>query len=162
MTYPLRRDCWAGQQLWEDYGDNTDRIYLQYHGFVSQDNPFRCSAITATAPQDASGEPTRQMLSALQFKKSPPTKCVDASGESLGFPKWLYIDLVVSVGPFISVCRLYIYLYVSVGVPIYMCVLFRPDHLSSCVRHICKHSMYRRRKYWTAHGDLLRSFSHDS
>ena len=32
-----------GRQLFEDYGDNTNEIYLQYHGFIPhQLNPFHC------------------------------------------------------------------------------------------------------------------------
>lgn len=26
--------CFVGAQLLEDYGDNSDDIYVQYHGFV--------------------------------------------------------------------------------------------------------------------------------
>lgn len=31
-----------GQQLFEDYGDNDNRLYLEHHGFVAMDNPFDC------------------------------------------------------------------------------------------------------------------------
>jgi len=44
LTY-LTGGCRAsagGQQLLEDYGDNMDKIYIQYHGFVPDSNPFRC------------------------------------------------------------------------------------------------------------------------
>ena len=41
------RDQVAGGQLHEDYGDNTDKIYLQYHGFVAEHNPFRCVMLAA-------------------------------------------------------------------------------------------------------------------
>lgn len=35
------RDCDAGVQLFEDYGDNKDEIYFLYHGFIAATNPFR-------------------------------------------------------------------------------------------------------------------------
>ena len=44
------RDQVAGGQLHEDYGDNTDKIYLQYHGFVAENNPFRCVMLAAPKP----------------------------------------------------------------------------------------------------------------
>jgi hypothetical protein len=28
------RDEISGNQLFEDYGDNEDKVYLQYHGFI--------------------------------------------------------------------------------------------------------------------------------
>ena len=31
-----------GGQLFEDYGDNGNRLYVQHHGFVATDNPFDC------------------------------------------------------------------------------------------------------------------------
>jgi len=31
-----------GEQLFEDYGDNSNEIYMMYHGFVAQNNPFSC------------------------------------------------------------------------------------------------------------------------
>lgn len=42
VTVTADRDAGRGEQLFEDYGDNDDRIYFQFHGFVADDNPFRC------------------------------------------------------------------------------------------------------------------------
>lgn len=36
------RDAAAGSQLFEDYGDNDNTLYLSHHGFVAEDNPFDC------------------------------------------------------------------------------------------------------------------------
>jgi hypothetical protein len=38
----------VGKQLFEDYGDNTNEIYFQYHGFVpSVVNPFHCVSFSS-------------------------------------------------------------------------------------------------------------------
>jgi hypothetical protein len=79
MTMRCCRDCPAGEQLLEDYGDNTDRIYLQYHGFVADNNPFRCVQIAPPVKENISSEQTRALLDALQFKQTPG-KCLDTSG----------------------------------------------------------------------------------
>ena len=34
------RDCQAGQQLFESYGDNDNTIFLHYHGFIPLKNPY--------------------------------------------------------------------------------------------------------------------------
>lgn len=36
------RSAAAGNQLWEDYGDDSNDVFLAYHGFVSPENPFDC------------------------------------------------------------------------------------------------------------------------
>lgn len=67
-----------GTQLPEDYGDNSDQIYLQYHGFVPEYNPFRC--VSLTAPRMSTlPEHTVKLVKALQFK-NVPSKCVDSTG----------------------------------------------------------------------------------
>lgn len=82
------RDCVAGEQLFEDYGDNSDTIYLQYHGFVAVGNPFRCVEIVAPSLSDVSDE-QRSFLTALQFKQ-PPRSCVDTTGD-LGTSLFVYL-----------------------------------------------------------------------
>eukprot|EP01038_Epipyxis_sp_PR26KG_P004607 gene4607-6484_t len=69
-------------QLMEDYGDNPDEIYLKYHGFVPENNPFRCVTLnTETILQYLPNlsESKNELISALQFKQ-PPQKCIDESG----------------------------------------------------------------------------------
>jgi Rubisco LSMT substrate-binding/SET domain len=52
----------AGQQVVEDYGDNPNSIYLQYHGFVPQQrNQFDCAQLTLS-------EVSADSLTALQIK----------------------------------------------------------------------------------------------
>lgn len=80
------RDCKRGEQLFEDYGDNTDRIYLQYHGFVADKNPFRCITVSPPAATDMGSSTTKQFLQTLPFKQTP-TACIDSSGASLRSPR---------------------------------------------------------------------------
>ena len=40
------RACASGDQLFEDYGDNPTQVYIEYHGFVpEEENPFDCTVI---------------------------------------------------------------------------------------------------------------------
>lgn len=31
-----------GEEVFESYGDNTNNIYIKYHGFVPDENPDNC------------------------------------------------------------------------------------------------------------------------
>jgi hypothetical protein len=70
-----------GVQLFEDYGDNSDRIYLQYHGFMPTTNPFRCQQIS-TLPIDHPTLPKNKqnLLKEFRFTKAP-MKCIDETGQ---------------------------------------------------------------------------------
>ena len=70
-----------GEQLLEDYGDNRDKIYLQYHGFVSPENPFRCVEIVLPSMHNETALPqgTRELLKQLRFKNTP-TNCLEGHG----------------------------------------------------------------------------------
>ena len=76
----------AGAQLYEDYGDNTDTIYLQHHGFVPDKNPFRCVPVTAPSKRAAGQEqedfsdPRKNLMKALQFERGPPSGCIESNG----------------------------------------------------------------------------------
>lgn len=96
LTVTSDRPCSAGQQLFEDYGDNEDNIYLQYHGFVAHDNPFRCVDIQVSFSSDASetdmSESRRSLMAALRLNTTMK-KCVDASGEvGLGILVYLAVQ----------------------------------------------------------------------
>jgi protein-histidine N-methyltransferase len=87
------RDCQAELQLFEDYGDNSDRIYLQYHGFMPENNPFRCVQISAHPMDHPNISPKKQeLLKEFRFKRAP-SKCVDAAGD-LGQPLTAYLALL--------------------------------------------------------------------
>ena len=53
---PLRvladRDTRRGAQVFEDYGDNPNSVYLEYHGFVPEGNPFDCVALRFPPARD--------------------------------------------------------------------------------------------------------------
>jgi len=91
----------GGQQVFEDYGDNSDEIYFKYHGFVADENPFRCAILgldaigtdlvgllpsgansLASTGQSAGGllpgisATHRALVDALEFQRLP-SKCVD-------------------------------------------------------------------------------------
>eukprot|EP00605_Chrysophyceae_sp_TOSAG23-4_P000492 GSChrysophyteH1.ASY1.ANO1.551.1 assembled CDS len=75
------RDAAKGMQLLEDYGDNRDKIYLQYHGFVVEHNPFRCIMLNLP-PIDSEvffDESKRALLKSLRFS-STPQDCVEEKG----------------------------------------------------------------------------------
>lgn len=76
------RDCLKGNQLFEDYGDNEDNIYAQYHGFVAAENPFRCVEYKADFASDLQGKPDAlvKLFQALKID-SNMRKCVDSSGD---------------------------------------------------------------------------------
>jgi len=75
------RSASEGEQLLEDYGDNRDKIYLQYHGFVSEANPFRCVELRLPNMRDEEALPaaTRNLLSELRFQGTPQN-CVERNG----------------------------------------------------------------------------------
>jgi hypothetical protein len=82
--------------LLEDYGDNSDKIYLQYHGFVADLNPFRCVELTAPAvTEDTShAADTKTLLEALRFSPSePPSYCVRESG-TLDMALTVYMSVI--------------------------------------------------------------------
>jgi len=70
LSITADHDCARGAQLLEDYGDNSDSIYISYHGFVPDINPFRC--VSVVLPDVISlGRRARELLELLQFKKAP-------------------------------------------------------------------------------------------
>eukprot|EP00299_Pterocystis_sp_00344_P002488 c12812_g1_i1.p1 GENE.c12812_g1_i1~~c12812_g1_i1.p1 ORF type:complete len:625 (+),score=169.41 c12812_g1_i1:135-1877(+) len=48
------RSCSKGQQLFEDYGDNRDLIYLMNHGFIPEHNPFSSVPVELAATSSLS------------------------------------------------------------------------------------------------------------
>jgi histone-lysine N-methyltransferase SETD3 len=72
------RNVVAGAQVFEDYGDNNDKVYLQYHGFVPERNPFRCVVITA--PEMSSLALYQEDLARLLRFSHPPQQCIDEQG----------------------------------------------------------------------------------
>lgn len=97
------RDCKAGEQLFEDYGDNMDDIYLQHHGFVPEENPFRCVYLTVPNIDDDLVTPhAANLLKAMQFARAP-RKCMDSTGH-LGQSMEVYITSFVFNAEEVSDC----------------------------------------------------------
>ncbi|KAG6946245.1 hypothetical protein JG687_00016818 [Phytophthora cactorum] len=44
MTIRADRDTSSGEQLFEDYGDNSNYVYFLHHGFLMSDKGFDCAA----------------------------------------------------------------------------------------------------------------------
>lgn len=76
------RACDLNEQLFEDYGDNEDSIYLQYHGFVARKNPFRCVNFEVEFSKDLSlkAEKLKILFKKLRIN-SNIKKCVDPTGD---------------------------------------------------------------------------------
>ena len=83
----------AGAQLAEDYGDNRDSIYLQYHGFVPDHNPFRCWDIATPAFETLGVLNARVIRYGFKFQESP-RQCVAKDGK---LSKQMIVYLAASV-----------------------------------------------------------------
>ena len=108
FTVLADRDCPAGEQLYEDYGDNPNDIYAQYHAFVAPDNPFDC--ISVTLPGLEEGRSSKLTKAHARLAKSMnvkdfshgPVECLYSSaassnkamprGSHLRFLRWYYSD----------------------------------------------------------------------
>lgn len=69
----------AGSQVFEDYGDNDDTIYAIYHGFVPDENPFRCFPVQGV---DYHSLPptTQHFIDDLGFMGGyAPSSCISAA-----------------------------------------------------------------------------------
>mmetsp|Transcript_16301 Transcript_16301/g.23221 ORF Transcript_16301/g.23221 Transcript_16301/m.23221 type:complete len:935 (-) Transcript_16301:120-2924(-) len=47
ITGRADRHVQAGKQIFEDYGDVDNSLFLEAHGFVPDENPFHCASITS-------------------------------------------------------------------------------------------------------------------
>eukprot|EP00981_Chlorochromonas_danica_P006526 scaffold1420_cov182-Ochromonas_danica.AAC.4 len=94
ITVYADRSQVKGLQLFEDYGDNNNEIYVKYHGFVPNKNPFHCVVVggeKAILSVVAGGiiSSKRKLLEALQLKTIYPS-CV---GERRPFSKHIIVYL---------------------------------------------------------------------
>jgi hypothetical protein len=76
-----------GDEIVEDYGDNEDAIYLQYHGFVPDKNPFRCVDLPIP-PASSMSIVSAQILTRFGLFSRMTSTCVRVDGH-------LSTDLVV-------------------------------------------------------------------
>lgn len=82
--YADRNQAEPKTQLFEDYGDNPNEIYLKYHGFVPDYNPFHCVRLSGehvgNKVMDSLSATHKQLLSTLRFTPNLRT-CVDQTGD---------------------------------------------------------------------------------
>lgn len=77
------RPCGAGEHLFEDYGDNSNLVYLEHHGFVPETNPFDCVFLELPGIDDGRG-PSDLTNARVEFlralgERGPPSNCVRGS-----------------------------------------------------------------------------------
>ncbi len=98
LTIFADRSAERGEQLFEDYGDNNDQIYSQYHGFIPAENPFRCInlRIPLSFNDSAISDGSRkiQLLQALGFNINDGfSSCVDSTGD-IGFGMTIIMTVI--------------------------------------------------------------------
>lgn len=87
ITVRADRDVLYGNQIFEDYGDVDNSLYLEAHGFVPDENPFHCAVIPSNlipSMKDVSNELQRAMV-ALRIMPErnnipPPSVCIFDDG----------------------------------------------------------------------------------
>lgn len=71
FTVKADRDVAPSHQVFEDYGDNENSIYLHHHGFVPDVNPFDCAKLDLPLPnlenasEDSHGQQQKTVLMGL-------------------------------------------------------------------------------------------------
>ena len=68
----------GGNQVFEDYGDNPNSLYLEAHGFVPYSNPFNCEKLPNPAVTD---ERTLEVLKSLNVVGQGET--LDTAGKGV-------------------------------------------------------------------------------
>ena len=68
------RACRAGAQLVEDYGDNSNTLYINHHGFVVEENPFDC--VDVQMPQVSREERMRHKLASRMKMNARRAHCL--------------------------------------------------------------------------------------
>ncbi len=85
ITVLADRDAVNGEQLFEDYGDNNDDLYLKYHGFVAIGNPFTCVHVDASKAAKILkplGVAQAQLLRLFEIRMDTNSfKCIDKSAK---------------------------------------------------------------------------------
>jgi hypothetical protein len=109
ITVRADRNVLHGDQIFEDYGDIDNSLYLEAHGFVPNDNPFHCAMIPASlvpTPKDLPGVLRNAMIALrlLPNEKSelypPPMICIldDGSVTENRAEAYLKIAAIMGIG----------------------------------------------------------------
>ena len=97
ITVLADRAADSGEQLFEDYGDNNDDLYMKYHGFVAIGNPFTCVKVDAAKVQRIllPLSPVQSKLLRLFEIRMDSTsfKCIDR-GAQLGKAMEIYVAII--------------------------------------------------------------------
>ena len=75
------RACTSGNQLVEDYGDNTNSLYINHHGFVVEENPFDC--VELDMPKINRKEKLRYKLATRMHLNTRPPVCIQPGKKHL-------------------------------------------------------------------------------
>ncbi len=100
------RDILYGEQIFEDYGDIDNSLYLEAHGFVPNENPFHCAMVSSKLIPSPKDIPIilRKALVALKIlpeKDSelipPPSVCILDDGSILDNGVEAYLTVIAMV-----------------------------------------------------------------
>ncbi|KAG3152176.1 hypothetical protein PC128_g22835 [Phytophthora cactorum] len=92
MTIRADRDTSSGEQLFEDYGDNSNYVYFLHHGFLMSDKGFDCAAfrlprfLEAYSQNEKNKEHTETLASKLRVLSrirvdDAPQACISRTGK---------------------------------------------------------------------------------
>ena len=97
------RSCDEGDQFLEDYGDNPNTVYLEYHGFVPSENPFDCISLTdylaprinddlgdSSSSEQSEGFALRVAHLQALGERGPPSFCVRRFVDSRSLRRYLW------------------------------------------------------------------------
>ena len=103
------RSTGVGEQVFEDYGDNPNLVYLIHHGFLPAENPFDCVHLPMPLLRagDANVELKRHLLEDTHDVRRMSenfAECVDLSG--LSARTMLYLRVLVMDDSDCDACRL--------------------------------------------------------
>lgn len=101
------RSAKAGQQLFEDYGDNTNELYVNHHGFVAANNPFDCVSIRLPPIRPRSGQlgrDKRRLLEAMRVNINTLDTCSRAN-KPFSYALHVYMAVALMDSKSIEQCR---------------------------------------------------------
>jgi len=81
MTVKADQDVAKNSQIFEDYGDNPNSLYLEAHGFVPFTNPFNCANLLNPPVEDEEVLFILKKLQIVDEKGWCPQGCVASDGE---------------------------------------------------------------------------------
>ena len=102
ITVRSDRNVLGGEQIYEDYGDTDNSLFLEAHGFVPDHNPFHCAMLAPEffpSPQDLASNlwnalvELKSVISPVQNFNSLPALCVSASGTTINSRDLNYLKL---------------------------------------------------------------------